>query len=214
MTTAAVATRVVVPRLWPGETVVILGGGSSLTVPDVQFCRGKARVIAIKEAHQLAPWADVVYAADAKWWRHTTGAYGFRGMKYSIEQDASQPPTDWSQWPDVKVLRNTGVEGLELDPSGLRTGYNSGYQAINLAYHLTGAARYVLLGFDMWTGANGHQNWFGDHPLHTKSPYPLFLHAFQTLEQPLKDAGVEVVNASRFTVLQSFPRVPLEEAFA
>lgn len=210
--TAAVAP-VVVPRLWPSETVVILGGGSSLTAEDVNFCRGKARVIAIKEAHQLAPWADVLYAADAKWWRHFQGAPRFAGLKYAIEQDPGQPPTDWSQWPDVQVLRNTGTEGLETDPSGLRTGYNSGYQAVNLAYHLAGPGRYVLLGFDMWTGPSGEQNWFGDSPLHSKSPYPIFLHAFQTLEQPLKAAGVAVVNASRFTVMNSFPRVALDEAF-
>jgi len=212
MTALAAAPVVVVPRLWPGETVVILGGGSSLTPDDVAYCRGKARVIAIKEAHQLAPWADVLYAADAKWWRFTKGAPDFAGLKYAIEQDASQPATDWSQWPDVQVLRNTGAEGLELDPSGLRTGFNSGYQAVNLAYHLAGAARVVLLGFDMWTGPSGEQNWFGYHPNHTRSPYPLFLHAFKGLEGPLAAAGVRVVNASRFTVLTSFPRVPLEEA--
>jgi len=211
--TATARQAVAVPRLWPGETVVILGGGSSLTPADVAFCRGQARVIAIKEAHQLAPWADALYAADAKWWRYAKGAPDFQGLKYSIEQDASQPPTDWSQWPDVQVLQNTGVEGLELAPSGLRTGYNSGYQALNLSVHLAGAGRRVLLGFDMWTGPGGEQNWFGYHPNHTPSPYPLFLHAFKRLEQPLRDAGVQVVNASRFTVLESFPRVPLEEAF-
>lgn len=210
----ATAVRVVVPRLWRGERVVILGGGSSLTAADVDFCRGKARVIAIKEAHQLAPWADAIYAADAKWWRHYNGVPGFDGLKYAIEQSPDQPPTDWTRWPDVQVLRNTGAEGLELSPDGLRTGYNSGYQAVNLAYHLAGATRIVLLGFDMWTGPNGDQNWFGYHPLHTPSPYPLFLHAFKSLEAPLKAAGIEVVNASRFTVLDSFPRVALEEAFA
>lgn len=210
----AVMHPVTVPRLWPGETVVILGGGSSLTPADVAYCRGKAHVIAIKEAFQLAPWAEVLYAADAKWWRHFQGAPLFAGRKYSIEQDSSQPPTDWSQWPAVHVLRNTGVDGLELEPTGLRTGYNSGYQAINLAYHLAGATKIILLGFDMWTGPSGQQNWFGDHPLHTKSPYPLFLQAFKSLEAPLTAAGVHVVNASRFTVLDSFPRVSLEEAFA
>ena len=202
-----------VPRIWPGETVVILGGGSSLTQPDVNLCRGHARVVAVKEAHQLAAWADVLYAADAKWWRHYHPRVTFDGLKYAIEQAPDQPPTDWSQWPDVQVLRNTGAEGLELDPTGLRTGYNSGYQAVNLAVHF-GAARIVLLGFDMWNGPDGRQNWFGWHPLHTPSPYPIFLQAFASLVDPLKAAGVQVVNASRFTVLKAFPQVPLEEAFA
>lgn len=213
MNAVAEIPRVRVPRLWPGEPVVILGGGSSLTAEDVAFCRGKARVIAIKEAHQLAPWAEVLYAADAKWWRFYNGAPDFDGLKYSIEQSVDQPPTDWSAWPDVRVLRNTGADGLELDPSGLRTGYNSGYQAVNLAYHLAGPTRMILLGFDMWTGPRGEQNWFGAHPNHVPSPYPIFLQAFRGLARPLEAAGVRVLNASRFTVLDTFPRVALEEAF-
>ena len=203
---------VVVPRLWPGETTVIIGGGSSLTPEDVAFCRDKARVIAIKEGQQLAPWADAVYASDYKWWRHYRGLPDYNGLKYSIAQ--SSDLVDWTLWPDVQVLRNTGEKGIELDPSGLRTGFNSGYAAVNLAYHLAGRCRIVLLGFDMWAGPSGEQNWFGHHGLHLDSPYPIFLDAFRSIEQPLKDLGVQVVNASRFSVLTSFPRVSLEEAFS
>jgi hypothetical protein len=207
-----VPTFATVPRLWPGSTIVVIGGGSSLTPADVDYCRGKARVIAIKEAYQLAPWADVLYAADAKWWRFYQGAPTFDGLKYSIEQNPSQDAPDWcAAWPDVAILRNKGDHGLSLDPSGLCTGHNSGYQAVNLAVHL-GAAKIVLLGFDMWRGPSGEQNWFGKHPNHVESPYPLFLQSFATIVAPLKQAGVEVLNASRFTILNGFPRVPLEEA--
>lgn len=214
----------IVLRLWPGSTVVIIGGGSSLTAEDVDYVgvRRSARhlerrhlksddpdirVIAIKEAIQLAPWADLLYACDPKWWRHYTGA--FTGMKFSIEgTDAPHTP---ELYPDVQILRNTGSDGLEDDPSALRTGYNSGYQAINLAKHL-GASRIVLLGFDMWSGPDGRQNWFHKPGLHVDSPYPIFLQAFAAVAGLLKDAGIEVVNASRFTVMNSFPRVPLSEA--
>lgn len=216
MTSVAVVPPVyaTVPRLWPGETVVILGGGSSLTAADVNFVRGKARVIAIKEAGCCAipghvapaPWADVLYAADEKYWRFVKGAPDFAGLKYAIEQTDTPPIV----WPGVQVLRDTGKHGLELDPSGLRTGYNSGYQAINLAVHL-GAARIVLLGFDCWRGPSGHQNWFGPHPTHLESPYPIFLQAFASLVEPLAAAGVAVANCSRRTVLTAFPRASLED---
>lgn len=210
MTAVATVAPVRVPRLWPGETAVILGGGSSLTQADVDYCRGKARVIAIKEAYWLAPWADLLYAAEPKWWRFNyAGAQSFAGLKYAIEHNPTLETADWSTWPDVQVLRNTGDHGLELDPTGLRTGFNSGYQAINLAVHL-GAVKVILLGFDCWVGPTGEQNWFGPHPNHLRSFYPLFLQAFATLADPVKAAGVEVINASRFTVLAAFPRVPLE----
>lgn len=214
MTAVALKTPVVVPKLWPGETFVVIGGGSSLTPEDCAYVRGKARVIGIKEAVVCstqpapAPWADVLYAADAKWWKYMQGAPSYTGLKYGIEQGSAAPQREW---PGVQYLRNTGNQGLELDPSGLRTGFNSGYQGINLAVHL-GAARIVLLGFDMWRGPKGDQNWFGRHPAHIESPYPLFLQAFGTIVEPLKAAGVEVVNASRFTLLTAFPQVPLEEA--
>lgn len=207
MSAVAVATRnpiATVPKLWPDSTVVILGGGSSLTPADVNYCRGRAKVIAIKEAYQLAPWADVLYACDEKWWRHYKGAQDFVGLKYRLDA------ANRHDWPNVQVLKNTGRDGLELDPTGLRTGQNSGYQAVGLAVHL-GASKIVLLGFDMWRGPNGDANWFGSHPLHVASPYPMFLQYFATLVEPLKAAGVSVVNASRFTVMSSFPRLALED---
>lgn len=213
----------VVPSLWPGATVVIIGGGSSLTLKDVDYVGVRAsarrlerrhlqseepeiRVIAIKEAVELAPWADCLYAADDKWWSHHKGYPFYAGLKYCIE------PQRWA-WPDVQILRNTGTDGLEDDPSGLRTGYNSGYQAIGLAKHL-GAAKAVLLGFDCWRGPDGRQNWFDKPGLHVDSPYPIFLQAFGTIAEPLKRAGVQVVNASRFTMLRAFPQMTLSEALA
>jgi len=215
-----------VPPLWPRGTCVILGGGSSLTQADCAAVRGKAPVIAIKEAGYCAlpgetapaPWADVLYAADEKYWRFAHGAPDFPGLKYSIEDwptaDRNYQPAVLAarrqQYPDVVLLRNTGATGLDRDPTGLRTGYNSGYQAINLAVHL-GVARIILLGFDMWAGPGGRQNWFAKHPTHLDSQYALFLQAFATLPAPLAVAGVTVLNASRFTVLRVFPRVALEE---
>lgn len=229
MTATATQTPVApvaVQRLWPGETFVLLGGGPSLTRKDVAYVKAirqrplmtspvgtpAVRVIAIKEAHELAPWADVLYAADSSWWSFYRGVPSFTGLKFGIQgralaaHDAHMP-----QWSDVQVLQDTGDEGLELQPTGLRTGANSGYQAVNLAVHL-GAAKIILLGFDMWSGEDGQANWHQGKRQHLASPYPLFLQRFASIVQPLKDIGVEVVNCSRRTVLTAFPRVPLEEA--
>jgi hypothetical protein len=218
----------VVPKLWPESTIVCLGGGSSLTAEDVAFCRDKARVIAIKEAgccripgHEApAPWADVLYAAEEKFYRFVNGAREFKGLKYSIQQDRFErpenrrPPTEWAQpYPDLNVLLDTGDDGLELEPNGLRTGFNSGYQAINLAVHL-GAKKIVLLGYDMWRGPSGDQNWFGAHPTHLQTQFPVFLAKFNTITRPLAMLGIEVVNASRFTMLKAFPMMPLSEALS
>lgn len=187
------------------KTFALIGGGPSLTQADVDLLRNRCFVIAINDAYRLAPWADVLYAADQKWWTWHNGVPGFTGPKYSID-GGYNPVTQ----PGVQVLRNTGFDGLELDPSGLRTGFNSGYQALNLAVHF-GAKRILLLGYDM--SVNGRQtHWFGHHPDLEPSPYDKMRAAFDTLVQPLAELGVEVLNCSRRTALQTFPIVSLEEA--
>lgn len=196
---------ITVPRCWPGETVTILGGGPSLTPVDVAAVRGQTRVIALNNAYQLAPWADVLYACDQKWWTWHQGVPSFTGPKFSIA--ASDPVT----WPDVQVLQNTGVLGLERQPTGLRTGYHSGYQAMNLAVHL-GAARILLLGYDLKVGGAGRTHWHGDHPDRQPSPYAAMLEAFPSIVAPLQDVGVEVINCSPGSALRCFPCQPLAEA--
>lgn len=197
---------IVVPKLWPGETCVCIGGGPSLTAADVNAVRGLARVIAINDAYRLAPWADVLYACDRKWIDWHDGVPSFTGPKYSLESSDTTTRADW------QVLKNTGTTGLELDPSGLRTGVNSGYQAINLAVHL-GAARILLLGYDMsCDGTASH--WFGEHPDAQPSPYPQMREHFATMVEPLRIAGVSVVNCSLRTALTAFPSVPLETELA
>lgn len=214
-----------VPKLWPDCTMVLLGGGPSLTSDDVEYvCEARernetVRVLAIKESYLIAPWADVLYAADENWWRFYNGAPTFTGLKYSIEDwpmgsEHYKPAaiaTRRRMYPDVPLLRNTGDGGLEIEPIGLRTGHNSGYQAINLAVHF-GATRVLLLGYDCWAGPDGRQNWHTTKRPHLTSPYPVFLQSFGTMVEPLRAAGVQVINCSRFTVLRAFPRQSLEEA--
>jgi hypothetical protein len=88
-------------------------------------------------------------------------------------------------------------------------GGNSGYQAVNLAF-LFGAAKIVLLGFDM----KGGSHWHGDHPgaLNRGVPTRAFAKAFPALADDLKSEGVEVLNATRDTALECFPKIDLEDA--
>jgi hypothetical protein len=146
-----------VPQLCPGGTVVCLAGGPSLTQADVDYCRGKATVIAINDAYRLAPWADVLYACDKRWWDWHKGVGSFKGLKYALQRPALK-------WPGVQILQNTGPHGLELKRNAVRNGKNSGYQAMNVAVHL-GAKRIVLLGYDMHIPQGGPSHWFGEHPL-------------------------------------------------
>ncbi len=192
-----------VPRLCPGGTVLCIASGPSLTQADVDYCRGRLdATIAINTSYRMAPWADALYGADAHWWGWHKGVPSFQGAKYSVSPDAVK----WG----VSILRNAGSDGLELSPDGLKTGRNSGFQAINLAVHF-GAVRIVLLGYDMQRGPGHESHWHGDHPHHQESPFSIFIAKFQTLVAPLTALGVEVINCSRRTALKVFPVKPLEE---
>jgi hypothetical protein len=194
-----------VPRLWPTSTVVVLAGGPSLVSRDVDACRDQ-HVIAVKDAVRLAPWAEVLYACDAKWWWAHPETTDWPGLKYGIEPVPTRP--------DVGRLRNTGMFGLESDPSGLRTYQNSGGQAINLAVHL-GATRILLLGFDMQPSPTGTHHWFGWHSYgHVVPPYDTFRSCLETAVRPLAALGVTTINCTPCTALTCFPQMPLAEALA
>lgn len=191
-------------RLWPDATVVCIAAGPSLTPEDVEHCRGKARVIAINKSWDLAPWADCFYSADHKWWQHRKGEPDFKGLKVALEDDLPR---------GVLRMRYRNFEGLERDRAYLAQGGNSGYQAVNLAYHL-GARRILLLGYDMQlTGGRSH--WHGDHPDGLNNPAPPLIaewvKAFATLAKELDVEGIDVVNCTRDTALTCFPMAKLEE---
>jgi hypothetical protein len=190
------------PRLWPGETVACIASGPSLSLDDVAFVRGKVRVIAVNDAVRVAPWADVLYSSDRAWWpgfaRHG-GA--FNGLKYGVGEHQGQREP-FRRCPDVTVLTNTGEHGVETDPSGLRTGSNSGAAAINLAVHF-GAARVLLLGYTM-SVIDNRAHFFDDGPArHTL--YRSWVRCFDAMRAPLKALGVEVINCTHPTALTSFP---------
>jgi hypothetical protein len=203
-----------VPRLWPGGTVVCMASGPSLTAEDAEYVRGKVDgVIAVNTTYQMAPWADALVASDVRWWAWHKGAKGFAGLKYATSRHV--------KWPGVQVLRNTGRDGLEREPNGLRHGLNSGYRAINLAVHF-GAARILLLGYDMRrqeTDAAGRplpsrqqkEHWHGDHPVPSRSSYKVFRACFETLVDPLREIGVEVINCTPGSALETFPQRDLRD---
>ncbi len=191
----------------------MIASGPSLTREQVDYVRGKSRVIAInnqgidndvdgKVVPAFAPWADVLYAADAKWWiAYKKRALAFAGTKVTIRD---------VHFPDVNHLRVSQDQVFDPRPSHLATGGNSGYQGIHLAVHY-GAARILLLGFDMQLGKDNKRHWFGNHPgnLNSAANFKNWLRAFERLAPVLRKRGVEVINCTTSTALTAFPRADL-----
>lgn len=194
--------------MWPGATIVIIGTGPSLTQEDVSYCHGRAKVIAIKDAIQMAPCAECLYSCggDAgRWWqRNGDSLNDYEGLRYTLDPAAEK----WAG-----VLENTGFIGLETYPNGLRTGHNSGYQAIGLAVHL-GAAKIILVGYDLMPSADGKDHFFGAHWHKATPPFDRFRPLFDTLVEPLKALDIQIINATRRTALTCFPQMSIQEALA
>lgn len=203
-----------IAREWEGQTCAIFAGGKSMTPAVAETVRVHAtvRVIAVNNAYQLAPWADVLYAADAPWWSarlsmlggkcHHDKTAGFLGIKCSVEQT----PFD-----DVQKLRDSGKTGFDDDPCAIRTGGNSGYGAVHIAAHL-GARRLLLCGFDM-----KGKNWHEPHPYPLRSQDNVrdrWIERFETLAPELARRGIEVLNCSPGSLLRCFPMADLSEALA
>ncbi len=159
----------------------------------------------MNDAWRLAPWADVLYACDGRWWDAKRPLEGQTSPRLQVSQDQ-----DACVRYGLTYVASMGGAGLCRTPGVLHQGLNSGYQAMNLAYHL-GATRMALLGYDMQrTGGRSH--WFGDHPagLQVPSPYLEFAARFPALADDLRSEGVQVINCSRETALACFPRATIQ----
>lgn len=215
MSTVATPVRRALPRLAEATdgVVVCLATGPSLTQADVDYVRDKATVLCVNDAHRLAPWAAAIFSSDRYWWRHHRGVPSFKGYRATIEYSPGRYAAELLTFaPEMHFLRQTGHNGLETNLEGLRTcGQNSGGAALNLAVHL-GAKRIVLLGYDLGD-TTGQKHFFGPHPspLSNTHNFPRWRAAFDTMAEPLRDAGVEVVNCTVITSLSSFPCLPLRE---
>lgn len=192
-----------VPREWPGETVFIIGGGPSVPVGRIDELRGR-RVIAINDAGLvLAPWADVLFFADQRWlaWNEPD-LHLHKGRWKVTRRIVRQPPKGI----EIRSVRYSQCMGFSRDP-GVISGFCGGGNAINLAYHL-GAARIVLMGFDMRPG-----NWHDRHrapPLSDQHALK-FIPAIERMAPELAADGVDVINATPGSALTCFPVVHPDE---
>lgn len=182
----------------------VLATGTSLTEEDARLAHRETTCIVVNDAWRLLPEAPHHYAADWKWWDYHYEAVkaGFRGTSYTID-DAENPQNN--PCPDYDLVRLKSRQRPNLDREwihyGVNGGGNSGFQAINLAYHL-GARTVLLLGFDM----HG-RHFFGDHPegLHNGSPFDQFIRSFESIKVP----DLDIINCTKSTALHCFPKADL-----
>ena len=184
---------------WRGETAFLLGGGPSLPLDRLEELR-KFHVIAINQARRVAPWAEVLYFGDCNWFEQNKATlHRFKQLRITLCIKVRNDPS-------FILLRCRSNKGLDSNPGWLAS-INSGYAAINLAYHF-GVKRIVLMGYDM--DASKAANWHKDYKVENLMIHKA-VNAFHTLVAPLEEACVEVVNTSKESLLTMFPFSPLDK---
>lgn len=191
-----------IPRLWPGATVAVLASGPSMSQDAGDAVRAaRLPAIAINTTFRLAPWADMLYAADSAWWQHTPGALAFAGEKVTMEEVRG-----------VHRIGRAGKTGYSDNPAELHTYGNSGAQAIQIAAK-AGAARILVVGMDM---EGGH--WHGSHPAPLRNThndnYAIWRDQMGVLAAAMKSRRIQVLNCCATSALKVWPRLTLEEALA
>lgn len=213
---------------------VCVAAGPSFTEGQAELIRaaraaGKVRLLVVNRMWERFPDADVLYAADAKWWR-----------KYWPEVERNFEGECWTCLAETArkyglccIPLESGAQGLgrgRHDPSIIGHGDNGGHQLLCKAYrfmHLIEPIEddpIILVGYDMqhtggkvhshpnypeveivdgkevrWSNAGGVQNY-------ARNMIPL--------ARDLKAEGVRVINCTIETALTCFPRADLAETLA
>jgi len=198
------------------QTVVCIASGPSLTQDQVdQVEYSFLPTITVNNSFQLAPWCDIVFACDIKWWYQyykqvcdtcfDADLWTIKGVgeHFGKKTKIHEPKIN-----EIGFTRNIGLEQDKVSHGG-----NSGYIAVNLAY-MMGAKKIVLVGYDH-QHTNGQTHWHGDHDkkVFTKNADDTdrWLRNFRVLATELNKKGIDVVNCSIETAINSCRRGILEE---
>ncbi len=166
----------------------VLATGPSMTAEVAGAVRGRCKVMAISDAHRLAPWADAMASTDKAWWREHPEALEFEGRKFT-----------------TAVVE--GVEKVEFE-GPITTGSNSGLLGCHAAIKL-GATKLLLCGFDL-----RGSHFFGAHPAPLKNTSASRFEAFKLQFKYFRPRGVEIVNCTPNSALDAYPRGDLLASLA
>jgi hypothetical protein len=192
---------------WTGETVALIASGSSAAKAGVEQLQGRVRTMVVNTSWQLAPWADVLYGCDLKWWEKYNGVPEFKGLKLVQEREAR---TFFPELHLVKVDRL--VDQLLLDrPGYVGSGGNGGFQVLNLAVQF-GAKKILLIGYDM-----KGDHWHARHPFplsnpHPQDNFPRWRRAIDGAALVMWRMGITIINCSMISALQAYPKKTIQEA--
>jgi len=203
----------VLPSWWPNwadQTVVIVGSGPSATDEPLDRYRDDAKFILVNNSYKLAPWGDVVYGCDVRWWDYHGGCSNFTGLKLSQDDDVKMRPS----WGVHRVCADHSSDRIEMQrPGYIGWGGNSGFQALNLAAQFC-FSKICLVGFNMTYDHGEH--WHNPHPWELPAKVANVARHRRAVDNAaltLEKLGIDVVNCTRNSALKNYRLSTLEREF-
>lgn len=187
-------------------TAICIASGPSLTPEDVDYCRGKGRVHVVNNTFMRAPWADVLYACDGRWWDNYNAEVSkvFTGEKWTIDTAAAEKY-------DLNMIGVLNDALWSDHPSAITLGGNSGHQVLNLAC-IQGATKVILLGYDMKPRKDGIRHWHGDHISALLQTNPVeYVNWCKNFKDAKPFIKTPIINCTRDTALDVFDRAELRD---
>lgn len=198
---------------WHGGTVVVMGNGPSVeTFGLAHRVAPGVRVCVSNGGYLFFPKADQLMLSDRHWIAAHPDLSGYLGPCILVTQPRAVLKYD----PRMRYLRRRFIASggdMFQDPGTLVEGHTSVSTNISAAV-LRGAAKIILVGVDLRTGADGRRR-AGEVTAdnsNSKARYARMVdHLTQQSVQVLA-RGVRVFNASPESALACYPYLSLEEA--
>jgi len=194
---------------WEGETVWIVGGGSSLEGFDLNNLKGKGITLGVNKAAYHSFKCDYCFTLDQTFYKRC-----YQELKeYDRTVYCALPPTGKIE-PLPKGVYLERRRNQKLSENNFEIyGHNSGFGALGLAF-LKGASRINLLGFDMCNKGN-KVHWHSSYEWHNPknhSWYNQWAANFDNAAIQLEEAEIEVVNyvGDPESTIGCFNKEPLE----
>ncbi len=225
-----------IPKIWQDGECYIIGGGPSIieqfniTQEIVDKVRSKElsldsfspylksihnkHIIGVNMSYQLGNWVDMVFFGDMCFYRgNKNELLQFPGMKITCRHDFKSGKYKSQK---IRYIQKDGnkPDGITIKKNKVSWNLNSGAAAINLAVQL-GVKKIILLGFDMDI-TNKWQHW---HDAYNRGvitnmdslPFERHLRCFPAIKNDLDGLGIEIINCSPNSVINSFKKKNINE---
>lgn len=193
------------------KDVFIVGGGPSLKDFDYSILNDQVTV-AINSSFEKLPNATVLYWCDEPWAAKNYDS--LEGHKCKLRFSARYGVSDDTLHNKKGIagstfLRRMGTYGIDRNKDNV-CGNHSGPHAINLIANMR-PNRIFLLGFDL-THIQGHSHWHDYNPtsIDPEIYADQFIPCLNSMAEPLKAAGIKVINLSMKSALLCFEKDVIE----